>query len=179
MRDDDKIFPYLDLKPTIHSTAFLAPGAKIVGDVQIGAEASVWFNTVVRGDVNYVKIGARTNVQDCSMLHVTRETHPLVIGEGCTIGHSVKLHGCVLEDECLIGIGAIVLDGAVVEKHATVAAGAVVTPGARIPSGTIAAGVPAKPLRDLTPEEMGDLPASAERYVKFAKLTAESIREAE
>jgi gamma-carbonic anhydrase len=179
MRDDGKIFPYLDLKPRIGPTVFLAPGVKIVGDVEIGEEASVWFNTVIRGDVNYVRIGARTNVQDCSMLHVTRETHPLVIGSGCTIGHSVKLHGCTLEDECLVGVGAVVLDGATVEKHAAVASGAVVTPGARIPSGTLAAGVPAKPLRDLSPEEVGDLPASAERYVKFAKLTAQSIGGAE
>ena len=151
---EQKLFPYMDLFPKIHPSVFLASGVKVVGDVEIGEDSSVWYNTVIRGDVNYVKIGKMTNIQDCSMLHVTNGKYPLIIGDKVTIGHAVKLHGCVIHDLTLIGIGAIVLDGAVVEEKSMVAAGSVVKPGFVVPTGKLVAGVPAKVVRDLTQEEL-------------------------
>jgi len=123
-----KLFPYNDLFPKLHKSVFLASGSKIIGNVEIGEQSSVWYNTVIRGDVHYIKIGKMTNVQDCSMLHVTNGKFPLIIGDKVTIGHSVTLHGCVINNLCLIGIGAIFLDGAVIEDTAMVAAGAVFKP---------------------------------------------------
>lgn len=170
-----KLIPYMDLYPEIDSTVFLASGVKIVGDVKIGENSSVWYNTVIRGDVHYVKIGAMTNIQDCSMLHVTNGKYPLNIGNKVTIGHSVKLHGCTLEDLCLVGIGSIVLDGAVIESNSMVAAGAVVRPNFIVPSGKLAAGVPARIVRDLTPEEIHDFENSALRYSKYTEITVDSL----
>ncbi len=171
-----KLYPYENLFPKVHNSVFLADGVRIVGDVEIGEYSSVWYNTVIRGDVHYVKIGKMTNVQDCSMLHVTNGRYPLNIGDKVTIGHSVKLHGCTLQNLCLIGIGAIVLDGAIVEENSMVAAGAVVKPGFIVPSGKLVAGVPAKIVRDLTSEEIEDLEASALRYKKYSEITIESLR---
>jgi len=171
-----KLYPYENLFPKVHETVFLADGVRIVGDVEIGEYSSVWYNTVIRGDVNFVKIGKITNVQDCSMLHVTNGKYPLTIGDMVTIGHSVKLHGCTLNNICLIGIGAIVLDGAVVEENSMVAAGSVVKPGFVVPSGKLVAGVPAKVIRDLTKEEIEDLKASAFRYKKYSEITVESLK---
>ena len=173
-----KLFPYLDLFPEIHPTVFLASGVKIIGDVKIGANSSVWYNTVIRGDVHYVKIGEMTNIQDCSMLHVTNGRYPLNIGSKVTIGHSVKLHGCTLQDLCLIGIGSIVLDGAVVESNSMVAAGAVVKPNFVVPSGKLVAGVPARIVRDLTDDEVNDFEKSALRYMKYTEITITSLNKA-
>lgn len=173
---EQKLFSYLDLYPKLGQNVFLAPGVKIIGDVEIGNNSSVWFNSVIRGDVHYVKIGSQTNIQDCSMLHVTNGKYPLNIGNKVTIGHCVKLHGCTLEDLCLIGIGAIVLDGAIVQKKSMVAAGTVVKPNFVVPSGKLAAGVPAKIIRDLTEEEITDFEKSAERYVKYSDLMAKSLQ---
>ncbi len=170
-----KLFPYLELFPEIHPTVFLASGVKIVGDVKIGENSSVWYNCVIRGDVHYVKIGEMTNIQDCSMLHVTNGRYPLYIGSKVTIGHSVKLHGCTLQDLCLIGIGSIVLDGAVVETNSMVAAGSVVKPNFVVPSGKLVAGVPARIVRDLTDEEINDFEKSALRYKKYTEITIESL----
>lgn len=172
---EKNLFPYLEYFPKIGKDVFLASGSKIIGNVEIGNYSSVWYNTVVRGDVHYIKIGSMTNVQDLSMLHVTNGRFPLNIGSKVTIGHSVTLHGCTLMDLCLIGMGAVVLDGAVVEEKAMVAAGAVITPKFIVPTGKLAAGVPAKILRDLTPEEMNDFEQSAIRYRKYTRLTAESL----
>lgn len=174
--DNRKLYPYENLFPKVHSSVFLADGVRIVGDVEIGEYSSVWYNTVIRGDVNYVKIGNMTNVQDCSMLHVTNGKYPLNIGDKVTIGHSVKLHGCTLQNLCLIGIGSIVLDGAIVEENSMVAAGAVVKPGFIVPSGKLVAGVPAKIVRDLTKEEIEDLEASAFRYKKYSEITLKSLK---
>ncbi len=171
----DKLFPYLDFYPRIHPSVFLASGVKIIGDVEIGEDSSVWYNTVIRGDVHYVKIGNMTNIQDCSMLHVTNGRYPLNIGNKVTIGHAVKLHGCTLQDLCLIGIGAIVLDGAVVEEKSMVAAGSVVKPNFVVPSGKLVAGVPAKVVRDLTQEELDEFEKSALRYKKYTELTLKSL----
>uniref|UniRef100_A0A832DFJ9 Gamma carbonic anhydrase family protein n=1 Tax=Ignavibacterium album TaxID=591197 RepID=A0A832DFJ9_9BACT len=170
-----KLFPYLDLFPSIHSSVFLAEGVKIIGDVEIGEDSSVWYNTVIRGDVHYVKIGKMTNIQDCSMLHVTNGKYPLNIGDKVTIGHAVKLHGCTLQNLCLIGIGAIVLDGAVVEEKSMVAAGSVVKPNFIVPSGKLVGGIPAKVIRDLTQEELDEFEKSALRYKKYTELTIKSL----
>ena len=172
-----KLFPYLDKFPKLHKNVFLAPGAKVAGEVEIGNDSSIWYNTVIRGDVNFVKIGKMTNVQDSSMLHVTNGRFPLIIGDKVTIGHSVVLHGCILKDLCLIGMGAVVLDGAIIEEKSMVAAGAVVIPGFIVPSGKLVAGVPGKVIRDLKSEELEDFEKSAERYVKYAQLTQESFSE--
>jgi carbonic anhydrase/acetyltransferase-like protein (isoleucine patch superfamily) len=170
-----KLFPYLNLFPQLHPSVFLASGVKIIGDVKIGQNSSVWYNCVIRGDVHYVKIGEMTNIQDCSMLHVTNGRYPLYIGSKVTIGHSVKLHGCTLQDLCLIGIGSIVLDGAIVETNSMVAAGSVVKPNFIVPSGKLVAGVPARIVRDLTEEEINDFEKSALRYKKYTEITIDSL----
>lgn len=170
-----KLLPYEKTFPKLDDSVFLASGSKVIGDVEIGKNSSVWYNTVVRGDVNYIRIGEMTNVQDCSMLHVTNKTFPLIIGSKVTIGHSVTLHGCVLQNLCLIGMNAVVVDGAVIEEKSIVAAGAVIRPGFIVPSGKLAAGVPAKIVRDLTEEEMQEFEKSANRYVKYTETTVDSL----
>ena len=170
-----KLFPYLDLFPDLHPSVFLASGTKIIGDVKIGMNSSVWYNTVIRGDVHYIKIGGMTNIQDCSMLHVTNGRYPLNIGNKVTIGHSVKLHGCTLQDLCLIGIGSIILDGAVIETNSMVAAGSVVKQNFIVPSGKLVAGVPAKVVRNLTDAEINDCDNSAMRYIKYTQITIDSL----
>ncbi len=172
---EQKIFPYKNIFPQIHETVFLASGVKIIGDVEIGKHSSIWYNCVVRGDVHYIKIGEETNIQDLSMLHVTNGRYPLNIGNKVTVGHSVKLHGCTIQNLCLIGIGAVILDGAVVEENSFIAAGSVVKPNFIVPSGKLVAGVPAKVIRDLTTEEISDFSASAERYKKYTQITVDSI----
>ena len=155
--------------PTISPKAFIAPGAAVIGDVHIGEDSGVWFGCVIRGDVNSVRIGSRTNIQDGTVIHVTRHTGPTHIGSNVTIGHSALLHACTLEDACFIGMRATIMDGVVVESGAQVAAGALVTPGKRIPAGQLWAGSPAKYFRDLTPEDTAFIPISAENYVKHAR----------
>lgn len=173
--NEKNIFPYQGIYPTIDESVFIAPGAKIIGDVVIGKESSIWFNVVVRGDVNYIRIGEKTNIQDCSMLHVTIERFPLFVGNNVTVGHSVNLHGCIVKDFTLIGIGATVLDGAIVEEYSIIGAGAVVTPGFVVPSGKLVAGVPAKVIRGLTKEEIDYFSLSANRYLKYSELMKESL----
>ncbi len=172
-----KLFPYIGTFPKIHSSVFLASGVKIIGDVQIEELSSIWYNTVIRGDVHYIKIGKMTNVQDCSMLHVTNNRYPLNIGDKVTIGHSVTLHGCTLQNLCLIGMRAVILDGATVEEKSIVAAGSVVKEKFVVPSGKLVAGVPAKIIRDLTRQELDNFEASAKRYVKYTELTVKSFEE--
>jgi len=170
-----QIITYEDLTPCIDESVFIAPGAIIIGDVKLSENVSIWYNCVVRGDVNYIQVGKNTNVQDLSMLHVTNEKYPLIIGQNVTIGHSVKLHGCVIDDESLIGIGAVVLDGAYVRCHSIVAAGSVVKPGYIVPENVLVAGVPAKIVRELHKLEIEDLSASAKRYIKYAQSTIKSL----
>lgn len=158
------VMPYKGIWPTIDVAALLLPNASVIGDVTLGAQSSVWFAAVVRGDDGPIRIGRGSNVQDGSVIHVS-EVHATTIGDWVTIGHCVHLHACTLQDECLIGSGAVVLDGATVERHAQVAAGAVVSPGKTVRSGELWAGVPARKLRDLTPEEMATIRANAEWYV--------------
>lgn len=174
---DFQVFPYLEKYPQIDETVFLASGVKIIGDVEIGKDSSIWYNSVIRGDVHYIKIGEMTNIQDLCMLHVTNGKFPLNIGSKVTVGHSVTLHGCTIQDLTLIGIGAIVLDDAVVEKHSMVAAGAVVKPGYIAPSGKLVAGVPAKVVRDLTEDEIEDFEKSAQRYKAYTEKTIRSLKD--
>jgi gamma-carbonic anhydrase len=174
--EEKKIFPYRKIFPKIAKSVFLAPGVKIVGNVEIGENSSVWYNTVIRGDVHYIKIGSFTNIQDCSMLHVTSNKYPLNIGSKITIGHSVNLHGCTIYDLCLVGIGAIVLDGAVLEENSMVSAGAVVTPGFTVPSGKLVAGVPAKIVRELKKTEIDEIEKLALRYRKYSEESIESLK---
>ncbi len=176
MNEEQKLFPYKGLYPKIADSVFLASGVKIIGEVEIGEHSSVWYNTVIRGDIHYIRIGSYTNIQDCSMIHVTNDKYPVNIGNEVTIGHSVKLHGCTLQDKCFIGIGAVILDDAIVESNSMVAAGAVVRPGFIVPSGKLVAGVPAKVIRDLTDEEIVEFETSARRYVDYAKETVESLK---
>lgn len=163
--------------PDVDDSVFIASGAKIIGNVKIGKNSSVWYNTVIRGDVNYIRIGEMTNVQDCSMLHVTNETNPLVIGDNVTIGHSVTLHGCTINNLCLIGMGSVVLDYAVIEEGSVVAAGAVVPPKYIVPKGSLVAGVPCKVIRQLSQTELDELLKSALRYKEYSKISSESLNE--
>ncbi|UFS71813.1 gamma carbonic anhydrase family protein [Geomonas sp. RF6] len=162
------------VSPQIDLTAFIAEGAVVIGDVRIGRESSIWFNCVVRGDVNFISIGERTNIQDLSVLHVTHKKDaddpgaPLVIGSDVTVGHSVTLHGCTIEDGAFIGMQAIVMDRAVVGKGALVGARALVTEGTVVPPGTLWLGAPAKYVRDLTPEEKEWIARSPGNYVSYA-----------
>lgn len=153
--------------PKIHETAFIAENAVIIGDVEIGAESSVWYGAIIRGDVNYIRIGARTNIQDGSIIHVTSKTHPTIIEDEVTLGHRVTLHGCYVETGCLIGIGAIVLDGARIGKNSLVAAGSLVTPNTVVPENSLVMGSPAKVKRELTEEEREDLPKFWQNYTKL------------
>ena len=155
--------------PRVHETVFLAQNCAIIGDVEIAKDANIWFNAVIRGDINYIRIGERTNIQDGAILHVTGSTHPLIIGSDVTVGHGAILHGCTIENGCLIGMGAIVLDGAVVSKNSLVAAGALVLEGFIVPEGTLVAGVPAKVKRELTNEEKEIIMQSAQEYLHNVK----------
>jgi len=162
-----KIIPYLGKYPQIHESVFLADGARVVGDVLICENASVWFNAVIRGDVCPIRIGERTNVQDNVTLHVTHDTGPLNIGANVTIGHGAVLHACTVEDNVLIGMGAVLLDDCMVEPWAVVAAGSLVRQGFRVPSGMMAAGVPARVMRPVTEGERVNIAESAENYIRY------------
>ncbi|HEX6981048.1 MAG TPA: gamma carbonic anhydrase family protein [Alphaproteobacteria bacterium] len=164
------VLPYRDHVPRVAEGAFIAPNATVIGDVEIGPESSLWYGVIVRGDVNKIRIGARTNIQDGSMIHCTGMggDFPTIIGDDVTIGHMVVLHGCTLEDKCMIGIKACVLDGAVVESGAMVAAGALVTPGKRVKRGELWGGSPARKLRDLTPDDIALIERLPGRYAALA-----------
>jgi carbonic anhydrase/acetyltransferase-like protein (isoleucine patch superfamily) len=161
------IISYKDRTPKLHASVFVADGAKIIGDVEIGEDSGIWFNTVIRGDVNCIRIGSRTNIQDNSVLHVTTKTAPINIGSNITIGHSAVLHGCTIDDCCLIGMGAIVMDRAHIHQNSMVAAGAIVLEGFDVPEGMLVAGIPAKVKRALTEEEKQFIRQSAENYVRY------------
>jgi carbonic anhydrase/acetyltransferase-like protein (isoleucine patch superfamily) len=162
------ILPYKGIVPRIHPEAWVAPGAVVIGDVEIGAESNVWFGCVIRGDVQSIRIGARTNIQDGTVIHVTRKTGATSIGSGITIGHSALIHAATLEDGCFVGMHATVLDGAVVESGAMLAAGALLAPGKRVPKGELWAGNPARLFRPMKPEEAEFIPLSAAHYVALA-----------
>ena len=161
---------YLGVLPTITSNAFIEDTAVVVGDVVIGSESSVWFNSVIRGDVHYIRIGHRTNIQDLSLLHVTHDTHPLVIGDDVTVGHHVVLHGCTIGNRVLIGMGSIVMDGVVIENDCIIGASSLVTENTVIPSHSLALGSPARVKRSLMRKELTWIKESANNYVQYARL---------
>nr|XP_061813409.1 protein YrdA-like [Nerophis lumbriciformis] len=158
-------YPFHGISPRLGKGVWLAPSAYLTGDIEVGDDASFWFHTAARGDVHRIRIGARTNIQDGSVLHVTHQRFPLTIGANVVVGHSAMVHGCTVEDGALIGIGARVLDGAVIERGAQIGAGAVVTPGQCVPAGHLALGVPARVVRPLSTAESVEITAIAERYV--------------
>lgn len=156
--------------PKIHETAFVAENAIIIGDVEIGKDSSVWYGSILRGDVNFIRIGERTNIQDGSVVHVSTKTHPTVLEDEITIGHRVTLHGCHIETGCLIGIGAIVLDGARVGRNSLVAAGSLVTPDTNIPENSLVMGAPAKIKRRLSEDEIQGLKKFWNNYVSLSRI---------
>ncbi len=163
------VLPFRGIHPRIHPSVYLAPGAAVLGDVEIGEDCTIWFGTVIRGDVFHIRIGQRTNVQDGTVIHVTTDTHPTLIHDDVTIGHRVVLHGCTVHSHSLIGINAVVLDRAVVGPRVMVAAGSVVIPGTVLPEGTMAMGSPAKVKRNLTQGELDWLTWAPAHYVEVGR----------
>jgi carbonic anhydrase/acetyltransferase-like protein (isoleucine patch superfamily) len=163
------IITYEGKTPEIHDAAFVAPTAAVTGDVHIGKESSVWFSSVVRGDEHYVRIGERTNLQDCSVIHGTRDKFPAVIGNEVTIGHGAVLHGCTIGDRVLIGTGARVLDGAKVASESIIAAGTVIPEGFEVPPRTLVMGVPARIKRGLRDQDVEWIVSYAANYVQLMK----------
>ena len=161
------IYTYKNATPKLPKSVFVAPNAAVIGDVEIGENSSVWFHSVIRGEVHRIRVGERTNIQDGSVLHVTYQKWALEIGDNVTVGHGAILHGCTISSNCLIGMGARVLDGARVGEFSLVAAGSLVLQGDKVPSNSLVAGVPAIVKRTLTAAEVEQIKASAERYVKY------------
>jgi carbonic anhydrase/acetyltransferase-like protein (isoleucine patch superfamily) len=158
---------FRSVSPAIHPSAYVDVSAQVIGDVHVGADSSVWMNVVIRGDVHVVRIGARTNIQDLTLVHVMRDTHPTVIGDDVTIGHSAVVHGTTIEDRCLIGMGAILLNGSRIGTGSIVAAGALVPEGMVVPPGSMVMGLPAKVRRPLTGEEDASIKWYADNYVRY------------
>ena len=174
--------PFAGRAPRIDPSAFVAPGAVLIGDVEIGPEASVWYNVVLRGDMNRIRIGARSNIQDGSVVHVDPprpdgpdEGYPALIGAEVLIGHMAMVHGCTLHDRAFVGLGAIVMDGCVVESDAMLAAGAMLTQGKRIPAGQLWAGRPAKYVRDLRADDLERMREGIAHYAALARRHAEAL----
>lgn len=163
------LIPYQGVMPTVHPSVFVAPGAMIIGDVTIGEESSVWFNSVLRGDLEPIRIGCRTNIQDGAVIHMDKEV-PCLIGDDVTIGHGAILHSCTIGNEALIGMGAILLTGSTLGERAVVAAGTLVREGQEIPPGTVAMGVPAKVRREVTEAELERVRSGKDDYVLRGKL---------
>ncbi|MDW8293930.1 MAG: gamma carbonic anhydrase family protein [Aquificaceae bacterium] len=161
------LLSYRNKNPLIHPSVFLAENAVVIGDVEIGEDSSLWYGVVVRGDVNYIRIGRGTNIQDNSVVHVTHDTHPTIIGDYVTVGHRVVLHGCKIGNRVLVGMGAVVMDGVEIEDWVLVGAGALLTPGKRFPSGVLVAGFPAKVVRELKEEELKLIEESAKNYISY------------
>jgi carbonic anhydrase/acetyltransferase-like protein (isoleucine patch superfamily) len=167
------IIPYKGKAPRIHESAFVAPGARLIGDVEVGPEASIWYNCVLRGDLNRIVVGARSNVQDGTIVHVEDGEPgelglPTLIGEDVLIGHMAILHGCVIEDCAFVGMGSIVMDGTRIAPAGMLAAGALLAPGKTIPSAELWAGRPAKPMRSLTPGQLEQMQRQTAKYVDLA-----------
>ncbi|PHQ63852.1 MAG: gamma carbonic anhydrase family protein [Sphingobium sp.] len=184
---DVSIIPFNGKTPVIHPGAFIAPGCRIVGDVEIGEDASIWYNCVIRGDVNRVTIGARTNVQDGTVIHCDSpgdgadrpaEGWPTIIGDDVLIGHMAMIHGCVLHDRAFVGLGAVVMSGSVVESDAMLAAGALLSPGKRVLHRQLWAGRPAKYMRDLTDEALIAMREGVDHYVHNAKAHKGAVKAA-
>lgn len=154
-------------KPKIHETAFIAPSADIIGDVEIGENSSIWFQCLIRGDVNYIKIGDNVNIQDMSLIHVARNVYPVNIGNNVSLGHRVTLHGCTLKDYSFVGMCATVMDDVEIGEYAFIGAGALVTPGKKIPPGVLVMGSPGKIIRDINEKEREIITRTASNYMKY------------
>jgi gamma-carbonic anhydrase len=163
------IRPFGGKRPALGRNVFLAETCAVIGDVVVGEESSIWYGTVVRGDVMPIRIGARTSVQDNTVIHVTSDYQGTTIGSDCTVGHSAIVHACTVEDFCLIGMGSIILDGAVIGRGSLVGAGALVTPGTNIPPGSLVIGSPAKVKRPLDDKEREQIAYGAQHYVELAR----------
>jgi len=163
------IRPFRGVHPQIHATAYVDPSAQVIGDVHLGKEASIWCNCTVRGDIHYIRIGDRSNVQDNSVIHVHKGSHPTILESEVTVGHSVTLHGCYVEHGCLIGIGSILLDDVRIGEKSLVAAGSLVSPGTIIPPRSLVMGFPARVKRELTDEEVVGLEAFWKNYVEYTR----------
>lgn len=161
------IKPYLGIYPTIHESVFICEGAHIIGDVVLEKDVSVWFNAVIRGDVNYIRVGERTNIQDGSILHVTYKKYPLIVGADVTVGHGVILHGCTVKNSVLIGMGAVLLDNSVINSDSFIAAGTLIKENFTVPEGVLVAGVPGKVVRDLRDDEIEKIRQSARNYMMY------------
>jgi len=159
--------PHRGLLPRVHPTAYIDDSAQVIGDVEIGEESSVWMCVVIRGDVHRIRIGRRSNVQDGTVIHVMNETHPTTIGNNVTIGHAAIVHGCTIEDQCLIGMGAILLNGAHVGTGSIVGAGALVVEGMQVPPHSLVMGSPAKVKRTLADSDVSEIQMYADRYVQY------------
>ncbi len=164
MSVEEKLQQFLAKEPTIGQRVFIAPTATVCGDVRMGDESSIFYSAVARGDINYISIGRRSNIQDGAVLHLA-DDYPCIIGESVTVGHGAIVHACVVEDECLIGMGATILDGAKIGRQSIVGAKALVTQGMVIPEGSLVLGSPAKVVRQLSPEERAKLKGWADKYV--------------
>jgi len=169
MEDLKVIYPHRFLPTEIHPKAWRAPGSQVIGDVKIGTDSSVWFNSVIRGDVNYIRIGERTNVQDNSVIHVSHEGNPAILGNDVTIGHACVIHACKIGDQALIGMGSLILDEAEIGEWVLLGAGSLVTQRTKIPPHTLAMGRPAKVIRDLKEAEIEELRFSAAHYVRLMR----------
>lgn len=163
------ILTYLGKKPVIDDSVFIGEGSVIIGDVVLEKNVSVWFNCVVRGDVNYIRIGERTNIQDGSILHVTYKKYPLIIGKDISVGHGAILHGCTIKDLVLIGMGAKLLDNCIINSNSLIAAGALVKENFIVPEGVLVAGLPAKIIRDLTQDEIDGIKQRALNYMMYVE----------
>lgn len=163
------IKPFAGKQPKIHPSAFITDDAIVIGDVEIGEDASVWFGSIIRGDVNHIRIGARTNIQDATVIHVSSKTHATILEDEITVGHRVTLHGCHVERGCLIGIGAILMDGVRIGADSLVGAGSLLTPGTIIPARSLVIGSPARVKRELTDDELAYLERSWKNYVELKK----------
>ena len=175
MKEGNMLIEYEGITPNVHSSVFVAPGAMIIGDVKIGEESSVWFNCVLRGDLEPIHIGCRTNIQDGTVIHMDKEI-PCLIGDDVTIGHGAILHSCAIGNEALIGMGAILLTGCKIGERAIVAAGTLVREGQEIPAGTVAMGVPANVRREATEAELERVRDGKDDYVLRGRLMKDSLK---
>ncbi len=172
MNFPERLAQYLDARPRIHESAYVAPGADLIGDVTVGAEASVWFQTVLRGDINRIVLGPRSNIQDGAVVHLA-DDYGVQVGELVTVGHKAILHACTIGDEVLVGMGAIVLDGAEIGARSIIGAGALVTGGKKFPPGSLILGSPAQVVRTLSLEEQAGIKVWAEKYVALSRAYRE------
>ncbi len=163
-------YEYKSIQPKIHSSAFIAPSAEIIGDVEIGKDTSVWFQTLIRGDVNFIRIGEGCNIQDMSLIHVSRDNFPTIIGNFVSLGHRVTIHGAVLKDYSFVGMGATIMDDVELGEYAFVAAGSLVTPGKKIPPRTLVMGSPAKVVREITEKEFKMIEQTAKNYISYKEI---------